>query len=52
MLIIDDPFQSGVPALLVLLGAIIILAFIRLAVPRLIERFQTKKSITDRDIKK
>lgn len=52
MLIIPDPFDSGAPALIVMLGAVLILIFLRLAVPRLIEHLQAKKHLSDEDVTK
>jgi hypothetical protein len=53
MLIIPDPFERGVPALFIMIGVIAILAFLRLGVPRLIERFQKKKPLeSESSIKK
>jgi len=43
---LETTLENGWPALLVMVGAICVLAFLRLVVPYLIERFQRKRPIS------
>lgn len=45
MLGLENLLQDGYPALLIMLGAVLILVFLRLIVPRLIKKLQKKKPL-------
>ncbi|HRK40810.1 MAG TPA: hypothetical protein PLN95_01900 [Candidatus Saccharibacteria bacterium] len=49
MLKLSTMFQDGWPALLVMLGCILVLVVVRFGVPYLIQKFQRKRPLTKKD---